>query len=264
LAALISVLLTITLSLLITRIAAEALTLTGLSREAAKFQAHSAITGSGFTTSESELVVAHPVRRRILMWLMLLGNAGLITVISSLVLTFINVAGPQEWLPRLGLLLLGIAVLWVLSTNRWVSRLLSHWVEWALRRWTHLDVRDYASLLRLAEDYGVIELQIDPDDWLADKPLQETDLYQEGMLVLGIQRSDGTYIGAPQGSTVIHPGDVVILYGRLDAFSELDSRKAGSAGDQAHQEAIAHYQEQIRLAERGVDQPRTVPSRGGQ
>jgi hypothetical protein len=46
---------------------------------------------------------------------------------------------------------------------------------------------------------------------------------------------------------VIHPGDVVILYGRLDAFSELDSRKAGSAGDQAHQEAIAHHQEQIRL-----------------
>jgi hypothetical protein len=46
---------------------------------------------------------------------------------------------------------------------------------------------------------------------------------------------------------VIHPGDVVILYGRLDAFSELDSRKAGSAGDQAHQEAIAPHKEQMRL-----------------
>lgn len=247
LAALISVLLTITLSLLITQVAAEALILTGLSREAAQFQAHSAITGSGFTTSESELVVAHPVRRRILMWLMLLGNAGLITVISSLVLTFINVAGPREWLPRLVLLLLGIAVLWLLATNRWFTRFLSYWVEWALRRWTHLDVRDYASLLRLSEDYGVMELQIDSGDWLADKALQETNLYQEGILVLGIQRPDRSYVGAPQGSTVIRPGDVVILYGRLDAFSELDSRKAGSAGDQAHRDAIAHHHEQMRL-----------------
>ncbi|MEN9216785.1 MAG: TrkA C-terminal domain-containing protein [Gloeomargarita sp. HHBFW_bins_162] len=245
-AALVSVLLTIALSLLITRIAAEALILTGLSREVAQFQAHSAITGSGFTTSESELVVAHPVRRRILMWLMLLSNAGFITVISSLVLTFINVAGPREWLPRLLLLLFGIGLLWLLATNRWFNRFLSHWVAWALRRWTHLDVRDYASLLRLSEDYGVMELQIDPGDWLADKPLHETNLYQEGMLVLGIQRADGSYIGAPQGSTIIYPGDMVILYGRLDAFNELDSRKAGSAGDQAHQEAIAHYQEQIQ------------------
>jgi len=55
--ALVSLLLAVTLSLLIMRIAAEALILTGLSRQTAEFQAHSAITGSGFTTSESEDVV---------------------------------------------------------------------------------------------------------------------------------------------------------------------------------------------------------------
>ena len=42
-AALISVLIAITLSLLITRIATEALTLTGLSRTSASFQARSAV-----------------------------------------------------------------------------------------------------------------------------------------------------------------------------------------------------------------------------
>ena len=42
-AALISVLIAITLSLLITRIATEALTLTGLSRNSASFQARSAV-----------------------------------------------------------------------------------------------------------------------------------------------------------------------------------------------------------------------------
>ena len=65
-AALISVFIAITLSLLITRIATEALTLTGLSRTSASFQARSAFTGAGFTTAESEAVVKHPVRRRII------------------------------------------------------------------------------------------------------------------------------------------------------------------------------------------------------
>lgn len=225
------------------RIAAEALILTGLSRETAEFQAHSAITGSGFTTSESEQVVTHPVRRRILMWLMLLANAGLITVISSLVLTFISAAQLSDWLPRLVLLVLGIAILWIVAINRWIKHFLSHWMQWALRRWTRLDVRDYASLLHLSDGYAVMELQVDAGDWIADRPLRETNLRQEGIIVLGILRPDGAYLGAPRGATVIHPNDVVLLYGRLDAFSELDSRQAGSTGERAHQDAIADHQQ---------------------
>jgi hypothetical protein len=49
------------LSLIVVRIAAEALTLTGISREAARFQARSAWTGTGFTTAEAEQVAGHPV-----------------------------------------------------------------------------------------------------------------------------------------------------------------------------------------------------------
>ena len=81
-APIISLLIILTLSILITRIATVALVVTGLSREAARFQARSAYTGVGFTTDESEKVVNHPVRRKILLVLMLLGNAGIITTIS--------------------------------------------------------------------------------------------------------------------------------------------------------------------------------------
>ncbi len=49
---LISVLVAITLSLLVTRVATEALVLTGLSHQVALFQARSVFTGSGFTTQE--------------------------------------------------------------------------------------------------------------------------------------------------------------------------------------------------------------------
>jgi len=81
------------LSLIITRLAAIALTLTGLSEEAARFQARSAFTGTGFTTSEAEKVVNHPVRRRIIVWLMVARSAGLVTIILSSILSFAGTTG---------------------------------------------------------------------------------------------------------------------------------------------------------------------------
>ena len=74
--AIISLLLIVALSLIVTRTAAVALTYTGLSQQAASFQARSAFTGVGYTTSEAESLVNHPVRRQVVMLLMLLGNAG--------------------------------------------------------------------------------------------------------------------------------------------------------------------------------------------
>jgi hypothetical protein len=46
-------------SLLITRVAILTPALTGMSTEAARFPDRSTLTGTGFTTSEAESVVAH-------------------------------------------------------------------------------------------------------------------------------------------------------------------------------------------------------------
>lgn len=241
-AALLSVLATVTLSLLITRIASEAMVFTGLSAQAAQFQARSAFTGAGFTTQESEQATNHPVRRRIIMWLMLLGNAGIVTVVSSLVLTFVSSTGSGQTFSRLGLLLVGFFVLWAVSTDKAFNRFLTHLVRWALQRWTDLDVRDYASLLRLSKDYTVSELQVEPGTWLANKQLGELQLSAEGVLVLGIQRQDGTYVGAPQARTLLVPGDLITLYGRNSALKDLDVRSEGTRGDKFHQQAIAEQE----------------------
>ena len=55
---------------------------------------------------------------------------------------------------------------------------------------------------------------MESQDWLANKQLQETHLRDEGVLVLGIIRANGNYVGAPKGFTEISPGDLLILYGR--------------------------------------------------
>jgi len=45
--------------------------------------------------NESERVVNHPVRRRIIMLLMLTGNAGVVTAVSSLILTVVHQGGTK-------------------------------------------------------------------------------------------------------------------------------------------------------------------------
>ena len=52
-AAIATVFVVVIVSLLVTRVATVALTLTGMSREMVRFQARSALTGVGFTTSEA-------------------------------------------------------------------------------------------------------------------------------------------------------------------------------------------------------------------
>jgi hypothetical protein len=250
--AIISLFLVLALSLLITRIATVALTYTGLSRDAARFQARSAFTGSGFTTNESEKVVVHPVRRRIVMLLMLLGNAGIITAVSSLILTFIGHQGEMSMNMKIIILVSGIVMLWGLSVSHWVDSQLSHLIELALKRFTRLDVRDYVSLLRLSGEYRVSELLVQQTDWLANKPLHELNLPEEGILVLGIEKPDGMFLGAPDGSTELKSGDSVLLYGRASQFQDLDERRRDKQGQLQHNKS-ASKQKQIRKEEKQME-----------
>ncbi|HKJ71936.1 MAG TPA: TrkA C-terminal domain-containing protein [Gammaproteobacteria bacterium] len=236
-----SLLLVLVLSLLVTRVATVALTYTGLSRATAQFQARSAFTGTGFTTDEAEKVVRHPVRRRIVMGLMLLGNAGIITAVSALILTFVGDGSGHPAL-KLAVLVAGLAGLWGLASSRWVDRYLSRLIARLLKRYTRLDTRDYAGLLHLGGEYMVSELQVEQGDWLASRPLRGLALREEGLLVLAVEQVDGTFVGVPDGDTRFAPGDNVILYGRAAALDELDDRRAGRRGQASHRRAVAEQE----------------------
>lgn len=252
----ISLLVVVVLSMLITRIATIALTHTGLSRQSARFQARSALTGSGFTTNESEKVVNHPVRRRIVMILMLVGNAGIVTGIGSLMLAFMH-QGQQGWLPlgiKIALLILSLIVLWLLASSAWVDRHLSVLIERGLRRYTRLNVRDYESLMQLSGDYRLVELAITEKDWLAGMSLAEADIRGEGLLVLAVKHANGEFIGVPDGDTRVEADDNLVLYGHLDAIMALDRRRRSGLAEQSHREAtIRHRKEKQASSDTKAD-----------
>lgn len=238
-------LLALTISLIVIRVGTMALMLTGLSRETARFQSHSAFTGVGFTTGESESVVEHPVRRHLTMGLMMLGNIGMATVIATLTATLLSERTSEDWDLSIGVLAFGVLILWALAKSEWVELQFNKPIAFALRRFSKLDVRDYVSLLKLSNGFAVSELVVEPDDWVAGRTLVELGLAREGVLVLGIHSQNGPYVGAPSGGSKIKPNDVLVIYGPLERLEELDSRCHGPAGDQAHREAKQEYDEYL-------------------
>ncbi len=236
-------LLALALSLVIIQVGTMALMLTGLSREIARFQSHSAFTGVGFTTEEAEAVVNHPVRRHICMALMILGKLGVASLMATLLVTVMQTeaSSGDRWILPFVLLIGGVGTLWLLAVSPWVERQLNKPIAFALKRFSSLNVTDYVALLQLEGDFTVSELSVHGTDWLSGKTLVELALAREGLLVLGIRRKSGDYVGAPSGETRIEAGDIVVLYGPAGRIEELDNRRTGHEGDIAHDEAKKAY-----------------------
>jgi uncharacterized protein with PhoU and TrkA domain len=124
-----------------------------------------------------------------------------------------------------------------------------------------VEVKDYAKLLRLAGGYRVGEFSCQSGDWVSGKTLAELGLRDEGVLVLGISRCDGTYIGAPRGDTRVEPDDTLILYGRQETLERLDERREGPSGNVEHDRAI-HAEQEHQAHEREADERRKNASPG--
>jgi hypothetical protein len=249
-----SLLVFLLLALLVTRVGTVALRTTGLSEEAARFQARSAFSGVGYTTAESEDIVSHPARRRVVTILMTLSSVGVVTTLGSLLLAFAHVSGPGQTAWRLGALVVGLLLLWAIAASQWVDQRLSTVIEAVLRRWSDLDANDYVRLLHISTVYAIAELEISPGEWLEGRKVGDLLLAKEGVVVLGLRRGR-RYQGAPGPGALMRAGDVIVVYGRSAALHELESRQAGISGDLAHQRAV-DQQERIAFESAWADDVR--------
>ncbi|WP_222915902.1 TrkA C-terminal domain-containing protein [Natrinema sp. SYSU A 869] len=251
--ALVSLIIIISLSMLVVRVGTVALTMTGLSTEVASFQSLSAYSGAGFTTDEAEEITEYPSRRRTVKMLMRLGNVGLVTTIASLVISF---ADPVTRLRRLGILVVVCLLLLALARSTWFNDLLTPVIKLGLSQSARFQLRDYTGLLNLDREYCVGDFAVDEGEWVAGERLGDLELRSsEGVTVLGIEREDGTYIGAPSGEHRIHAGDRVIAYGQEERLRELADR--GEGDDAAHEAAKRSHDRQLDR-ERDIDPKRPL------
>lgn len=215
----------ISLNLLVIRIATAALVLTGMSREMARFQARSAFCTVGFTTSEAESVVSHPVRRRIIMILMLAGNVGFTSTIVTASFSF-HGEGTFGMAGRVLILAGMVTGFWALSMSRWVDNLMFRVTSWMLSKFTTLEAHDYTTLLGFGEGYCVMEIPVDPEDWLVGKNLGTLHLTDAGVVVLGIRRKTGEFVGSPGAGVYVRNGDTLVVYGTRPDIAALDAARS--------------------------------------
>jgi len=217
---LIPTLILIAASAIIVKVGAVALRMTGLDAKRAKFQALSAFTGTGFTTRDSELVVRDDRRRRIIMTLMILGNAGFVTVLATLVGSFVLVKKAFEVPIHIVAIVLCICLVYIIGRRGRLMRRWSEWIERRLAKWTSLQEMAVEEAFQLAEGYGVASIRVHPDSEVIGHSLAEEALAEKDVLVLAIER-EGKTIAAPKADEVIQRGDRLICYGRLKVMREI-------------------------------------------
>ena len=213
-------------SLIVVRVGATALMMTGISWDSANFQSYSAFFGVGFTTREAEMVVNHPLRRRIIRDLILAGNIGLTSALATLIVTFVQSNDTSQTVNSLGLIGAGVIVLILLSKLGFLQRLLDKLIRHSLERAGVVHALDYELLLRVESGYCISEIDVLPDSPVAGKSLAESRPADMGVVILSIQRDDGSFTGAPSAQDRIMATDVITAYGH-----ETDLSKLSQAGE---------------------------------
>jgi len=215
----IPVVLVIAISVFVVKIATVALKMTGLDEKKAYFQALSAFTGTGFTTRDSELVLESAIRRKIMIFLMVLGNAGFITVITTLIISFerTNVA---PLLINVGIVLLLIAILFKLLTHKGITKFLNDRIESGLEKRPPFQKRPVEEVLRIAKNYGIAEVSIKKKCQDLGKSLSESSFRENDILILAIERENAV-IPTPKATDRILLDDTLICYGKLSNIEKI-------------------------------------------
>jgi hypothetical protein len=216
-------------SFVVVRIGAIAFHLTGLNWSLAKFQALSCFTSTGFTTKEAELVTANRQRRRIASILIVLGHAGLVTLIATFANTLRRPAAatwsipvlpgaiPSGLIPWINLAVVAIAIyiIYKVFTNTKWARKLTDALRKRLVKTEIIQPVSFEELAIATAGYGVSKIQIDRESRVLDKTLSESQLRSRNITVLAVVRGADT-IPNPTADTKIMLGDQLVCFGKLE------------------------------------------------
>ena len=209
----------IAVSYLIVRVGSIALKLTGMEKSMARFHALSAFSGTGFTTRDAERIVNHPRRRRIVTHLIILGNAGIVSVIAAFVLT-LGGAGVLRPVVNVLLIVLFISILSKVAMHRSFAQRLTDRIRSMLVRRFHFEEGMVEELLQQADGHGVARILLGETSGLAGRSLEESGLRERDLLVLSIERDEGV-LPVPRPDVQLRAGDRLVVYGRLEEAERL-------------------------------------------
>lgn len=209
------------LSMAFTRLAAGALIATGLPPDVASFQARSAFSGAGFTTTEAENVVNHPARRQIIGTTMFVGNLGTPTLVVTVLVGFLA-PGPGNTAERTMVTVSGLILIIMLVANAPAQRALARVGQHQARKRLipALD-QEVNELYVVGDDFVVGSVRVNNDPGPVVRSLRGIDEALPNVSVLGVRHRDG-YFGRPPVDVELEAGDAIIVYGRRSELEEIE------------------------------------------
>jgi len=190
-----------------------------MERAKARFQALSAFTGIGFTTRDAEAVVNHPRRRKIVTYLMVLGNASIVTVIATFVVS-LRPAGIFRPSLNIAIVAASLLILYRITLHQEFAKKLSNKIRETLRKKLHFEKVYIEEILQQSERYGVASVLIKKESKIAGLTLGQSGLRGGDLMVLSIER-DEEVIPVPKTQSKIQVGDRLIIYGKMENLKDL-------------------------------------------
>ncbi|NKE07491.1 MULTISPECIES: TrkA C-terminal domain-containing protein [Mesobacillus] len=188
---------------------------TGLERKIARFQVISMLTGTGFTTGESELIIDHPVRRRLGAFLILFGAFSLAVIISAIS----NLLTDNFYTMEIAYIAVGLLVLLLTLRAPAVQHLMGGKMKSELKENYELADLPISDVLLMDEEDEVREIVISKDSFFADKTFEEIVEKEDDIILLFIKRGE-INIRNKAYETKIEPGDKLIVYGNNPQIEE--------------------------------------------
>ena len=197
---------------------------TGMPDEKARFQVTSLLTGCGFTTHESELILSTKSRRRLARLTMLFGYVFNITIVSAFINVFFSlklselVADLVSSLIPMIVILIIFVFMRVPAVKSWGDRV----IERLAGRIIHRDVANSILLIDYIgqDSIALVTLEEVPPP-LVGKHLSETGLKTEQNILVMLIEPKGAKPEPATANTVFQPGDKLTVFGDYTTISKV-------------------------------------------
>ncbi|MFC4775266.1 hypothetical protein ACFO9Q_00525 [Paenibacillus sp. GCM10023252] len=217
--------------LLVVEIAVVLLNITGLDRDISRFQAISMLTGTGFTTLESELILRHPTRRKIGIFLILFGAFSLAVIIS----TISNILAESFRITQVSVLIAILSLLLLLVKRPQVQRSISSRFHKHMTKDMELHELPVQETLYLDDEDLFCSVTLHWESAYNGKEAGRLLGADEDINLLFIRRGE-IHVRKNRFSEALVAGDVLYLYGRKEEIKrkfKAEMEEAQVAADDA-------------------------------
>lgn len=191
--------------------------LTGISYEKAKFQVISLLTGTGFTTAESEGMLVTKRRRKVAQNIMLFSYIFNISIVSIFVNVFMSTASSSMQEIQIGLILTAWNIVLIIFIKKAkITKKLADILAEKISNHNGKKQENYISIYDTFGNKTIAEIEIRKiKKEMQDKTIEDIGLKEKYNIQLLVIKRKEEIISQIKSDAIIKEGDTIVVFGKL-------------------------------------------------